>query len=57
MHDPKCYELAEYFLDDETLRGAHIVVDQRHMKSLLAQHIQDAIEDWLRGLADDTDGV
>lgn len=38
MHDPKCYELAVYFLSEH--------VSQR-LKDGLAQHIQDAIEDWL----------
>lgn len=38
--DPKCYELAEHFLpDDERLS---------RLKNGLAQHIQDAVEDWLR---------
>jgi hypothetical protein len=37
--DPKCYELAEYFLHDN---GA---ATEQH-KSDLAQTIQDAIEDW-----------
>jgi hypothetical protein len=36
--DPKCRELADYFLPgiaDETTRGA------------MAQHIQDVVDDWL----------
>lgn len=38
MFDPKCYELAEHFLDDN-----------RHAsKDELAQWVQDAVEDWLR---------
>lgn len=37
--DPKCYELAEYFLrDNGAATGDH--------KDDLAQAIQDAIEDW-----------
>lgn len=41
-YDPKCYDLAEYFLgrSSERLLGA------------LSQHIQDAIEDWLNGERD-----
>jgi uncharacterized membrane-anchored protein YjiN (DUF445 family) len=40
MFDPKCYELAEYFLEDYE----DITEEQ---KNELAQHIQDTIEDWL----------
>ena len=39
MFDPKCYELAEYFLADN---GA---ATEEH-KSDLAQAIQDAVEDF-----------
>jgi len=44
MFDPKCYELAEYFLRDN---GA---ATEEH-KSDLAQAIQDAVEDWDKGFA------
>lgn len=37
--DPKCYELAEHFLPS-ALPG-HMLLDR------FAQHIQDAVEDWL----------
>jgi hypothetical protein len=37
--DPKCYELAEYFLADNKTATEEQKVD-------LAQHIQDAIEMW-----------
>jgi hypothetical protein len=37
-HDPRCHELAEYFLP--TAASALL-------KAELAQHIQDAVEDWL----------
>lgn len=40
MFDPKCYDLAEHFLVDETN------VTAEH-KSKLAQYIQNAIEEWL----------
>jgi hypothetical protein len=38
MHDPKSFELAEYFLPSDAAPS---------VKSGLAQHIQDAIEDFL----------
>jgi hypothetical protein len=47
MYDPECLKLAEYFLVDE---GA----ERKHLADKLAQHIQDAIEDWLRDLEADT---
>jgi hypothetical protein len=40
MFDPKCYELAEYFLEDYD-----DIADD--VKDELAQEIQDAIENWL----------
>ncbi len=40
MFDPKCYDVAEYFLDGE----AEVTKDEI---SKLAQHIQDEIESWL----------
>lgn len=39
MYDPKCEELAEYFLEDEEEHGPGQVAS-------LAQEIQDAIERW-----------
>jgi hypothetical protein len=39
--DPKSYELAEYFLADNLHRFSKAKVDA------LAQHIQEAVEDWL----------
>ena len=41
-HDPRCYELAQYFLDDQA--GA----DEADM-SALAEAIQQAIEQWIEG--------
>jgi len=38
MFDPKCFELADYFLPSQATE---------RLKSELAQHIQDAVEDWL----------
>lgn len=38
LHDPQCYDLAEYFLP---------AAATKKQKSELAQHIQDAVEDWL----------
>lgn len=40
MFDPKCYELAESFLGED-------VPATERLKNELAQHIQDAAEDWL----------
>lgn len=40
MFDPKCFELAEYFLDGE----AEVTPDEINK---LAQHIQNEIESWL----------
>ncbi len=40
MYDEKCEELADYFLKDEDDMPQNAKAD-------LAQHIQDAIEDWL----------
>ena len=39
MFDQKCYELAEYFADKGT---------SERDKDAFAQHIQDAVEDWLQ---------
>jgi hypothetical protein len=36
-HDPKCRELAEYFLPSEA---------SERLKAQLAQAIQDAVEEW-----------
>ncbi len=41
-YDPECEELAAYFLADSKDELA---------KRELAQHIQDAVEDWLSGNA------
>jgi hypothetical protein len=38
LHDPACYDLATHFL------GAAC---SEHLRSDLAQHIQDAAEDWI----------
>jgi hypothetical protein len=45
MYDPKSYELAEYFLDGESYNTP----DARNE---LAQHIQEAVEEWLSRLPD-----
>lgn len=42
-YDPKCQEVSEYFLPTG--------VSDR-LKTELAQHIQDSIEDWLEGERD-----
>lgn len=39
MFDPKCYELAKYILPSDAVE---------QLKNMLAQHIQDAVADWLR---------
>jgi len=41
MYDPKCEELAEYFLRDEDDMP-------KNAKKELAQQIQDTVEDWLK---------
>lgn len=38
MFDTKCLELAEHFLPDQA---------SPRLKTALAQHIQDEVEDWL----------
>lgn len=38
-YDPACEELARHFLSDEEFENDHVAE--------LAQHIQDAIEDWI----------
>lgn len=40
MYDPKCLELAEYFLPTSTKLPTRMATE-------LAQHIQDAIEEWI----------
>jgi hypothetical protein len=43
-YDPKCYDLAEYFLQSEPVR-----TDVKAYKKYcdeLAKHIQQAVEDW-----------
>lgn len=42
MFDPKCYDLAKYFLPGETPNASHSLDE-------LAQEIQDAVEDYLIG--------
>ena len=42
LHDPECAKLARYFLADTAGAGNERLADD------LAQHIQDAVEDWLR---------
>jgi hypothetical protein len=42
-HDNRCYDLAEHFL----LSAGSPVENTEGKRSKLAQHIQDAIEDWL----------
>lgn len=42
MFDPKCYDLAKYFLHGETPNASHSLDE-------LAQEIQDAVEDYLIG--------
>jgi len=44
MADPACYELARHFLGT--------LVDKR-LCDELAQHIQDAIEDWIKSARDE----
>ncbi len=43
-YDPKCYELAEYFTPSDP--------KLERMRSALAQHVQDAVEDFLRNERD-----
>lgn len=40
LFDPKCYELAEYFLQDNPARNTH------ENRNVLAQYIQDATEEF-----------
>ena len=40
-YDPKCYDLAAAFLEDEP----ELATEKNKCK--LAQHIQDTIEDWI----------
>lgn len=42
--DGSCLDLAEYFLQDSVVPAGKV----GEFAQLLAQHIQDAIEDWLR---------
>jgi hypothetical protein len=44
-YDSKSYELAEYFMQEESWRDDH---DFRERCDSLAQAIQAAIEDWFR---------
>lgn len=46
MYDEKSYELAEYFIDNESeLFKTKIVIDKA--KKELAKRIQDAVEDYI----------
>jgi hypothetical protein len=47
-YDPKCHELAEYFLSDKTAVDRADIVD-------LAEHIQGAVEDWIYSCGDRLD--
>ena len=51
-YDPQCLLLAEYFL-------ANVVPvegDQKRLADKLAQHIEDAIDDWVRQVRADEPG-
>lgn len=48
-YDSECFELAQYFLRDEP--------SLREGCSDLAQHIQDAIEDWIEAMKQDREGI
>jgi len=43
MFDRMCFELAQYFLQDEEFTGLRTPENEIR----LAQHIQTAIEDWI----------
>lgn len=49
--DPACEDLAEHFLDDPRwLRARSVTLAQvDQMRRELAQHIQNAVEDWFSG--------
>ena len=47
--DPACEDLAEHFLDDHQLLAKHGPAQLDVMRRQLAQHIQDAVEDWFAG--------
>ena len=47
-YDPRCFELAGVFLEDESEE-----LKTPEKQDLLAQTIQDAIEDWLAGERDE----
>lgn len=49
-YDPACGDLARAFLDEDEFRG-----HPQEWVTELAQHIQDAIEDWLFGKTHDDD--
>jgi hypothetical protein len=50
-YDSKSYELAEYFLEDYI--GRMTATDCANCAHVLAQQIQQTIEDYLKGLEDD----
>ncbi len=43
LHDPACYDLARHFLGG---------LASERLASELAQHIQDAVEDWIASEAE-----
>ena len=49
-YDPKCFELAEYFIDDLALDWS--ALDAPKARRDLAAHIQESIEDWIRDFTD-----
>ncbi|HEX2594724.1 MAG TPA: hypothetical protein VHL34_24690 [Rhizomicrobium sp.] len=47
-HDPRCYDLAEFFLEGADINGATLSsAEVKRYAPELAQHIQDAVEAWL----------
>jgi hypothetical protein len=45
-YDPKCYELAEHFLSDET------DLNHKAMRESLAADVQQYVEEWIQGERD-----
>lgn len=43
-YDPACYDLAAHFISDHP--------ELERLRDKLAQHIQDAIEEWIEGEQD-----
>lgn len=48
LYDSKCFDLAEAFLSDEEDYDDWSPELQRERTSMLASHIQEAIESWLQ---------